>query len=190
MNGTLAFIKAALKNPLQISTVFQTSPWLAELLLSSAPLENARHVIELGPGAGAITAPLLKKISPSTLYTGIELNSDLVDHLRKTFPDRRFVRGSAEDLSAVTVESGPADVIISSLPWTVFTEDLQRRIIGGLVKGLTPGGVFATYVCLNAVLYPTARSLGRLLGENFSRVERSRTEWRNVPPAFVYVCTL
>ena len=189
MNPTVEFIKAALKNPMQISTVFQTSPWLAEALLRKVPLSDAKLVLELGPGAGAVTKPLLEKVSDDCKYVGIELNSHLVQYLHKNYPNRDFLEGSAELATEVAAKYGPIDAVVSSLPWTVFPYELQDRIITNVHESLKEGGVFVTYVCLNASFYPAAKTLKSLLYDKFSSVTKSPTEWRNIPPAFVYTCT-
>lgn len=189
MNPTFEFIKAAFKNPLQISTVFQTSPWLAEALLREVPLDKAKVVLELGPGAGAVTKPLLEKINADCKYVGIELNSSLVKYLHNNYPDRDFLEGSAELATEVAAKYGPVDAIVSSLPWTVFPHELQEKIVTNVHEALKDGGIFVTYVCLNASIYPAAKTFKSLIFDNFSEVKKSPVEWRNVPPAFVYSCT-
>lgn len=173
---------------MQISTVFQTSPWLAELLLSTLPIKESKFVIELGPGAGAITRPLLEMIQPDCKYLGIELNPSLVAYLKREFPNQEFQLGSAELCREATQKHGLADSIVSSLPWTIFDRDLQEKIIKNIIDSLNPGAGFATYVCVNASFYPAAKHFKNLLEENFTVVDRSRTEWKNMPPAFVYSC--
>lgn len=189
MSQSIEFIKAALRNPFQISTIFQTSPWLSEALLREVSLEDAKLVLELGPGAGAVTEPLLARLPPDSKYIGIELNSHLVQYLHKKYPDRDFLEGSAELAANVAAKHGPIDAIVSSLPWTIFPADLQEQIIESIHQALRPGGIFATYVCINASLYPAAKNLKKILYSKFKQVHKSPIEWRNIPPAFVYSCT-
>jgi len=172
---------------MQISTVFQTTPWLAEHLISTLPIENAREIVELGPGAGAITRKLITKMPQGSHYVGIELNLELIQYLQSDFPKLRFVHDSAEQCAKIT---GPnsVDVVISSLPWTVFPEELQGRILDSVLMALKPGGQFATYVCVNASLLPSADSLKKHLNQRFKQVTKSEVEYRNIPPAFVYTC--
>ena len=187
--STVEFIKAALKNPMQISTVFQTSPWLCEALLKNVDVEAAKLILELGPGAGAVTEPLLKRMKVDSKYVGIELNSSLVSYLHKNYPGRDFVEGSAEMANDVAAKHGPIDAVVSSLPWTIFPGEVQEKIITSVHSSLREGGVFVTYVCLNASIYPAAKNLKRLLDDNFNNVHKGPVEWRNIPPAFVYTCT-
>jgi phospholipid N-methyltransferase len=182
------FIKAAFNNPLQISTLFQTSPWLRDKILDALPLESAHRVCELGPGAGAITEGLKHRLTSQSVYVGIELNGILVDYLKTNYPDLNFIEGSAENAAQIANQNGAFDIVISSLPWTVFSPDLRESIMTSVSKSLRPGGIFCTYLCLNAAFYPSAKHLKSLLDKNFSSVTRSDIEWRNIPPAFIYFC--
>jgi phospholipid N-methyltransferase len=185
----LEFIKAAIKNPLQISTVFQTSRWLRNRMLEHVDFKTAKHIIELGPGAGAITEGIAQRLQPNTRFTAFELNVELVEYLRKCYPtNMEFVVGSAELAKQYADTKGPADAVVSSLPWSLFPADLQERIVDAIYSALKPGGVFTTYVCVNAYFYPASQNLRYLLHRKFKKVTKTPVEWRNIPPAFVYVC--
>ncbi len=53
---------------------------------------------------------------------------------------------------------------------------------------LAPGGQFATFAYWQGVALPSGKRFARLLDQRFSSVGRSRTVWKNMPPAFVYRC--
>jgi phosphatidylethanolamine/phosphatidyl-N-methylethanolamine N-methyltransferase len=185
----IEFLKAAIKNPLQISTVFQTSRWLRNRMLNHIDFANCKHIMELGPGAGAITEGIAQRLSPNCKFTGFELNEDLVEYLRNYYPPQlEFVVGSAERAKEYAELKGPADAVISSLPWSLFTPDLQQNIVDSIYAALKPGGIFTTYVCINAIIYPGAQNFKYLLHRKFKNVKKTPTEWRNIPPAFVYIC--
>lgn len=186
-NEIFEFVKAAIKNPLAVSTVFPTSRFLAQRLLDLAELDREGIIAEVGCGTGAITKYLSPRLADPKRFIGIELSGDMVAFLRRAFPDMRFEEGAAEILPQLTGQGKVASVV-SSLPWTVFSDNLQKRTITGIVEALKDDGVFVTYVCANALLYPQAQHLMGLLNGSFRSVERSPLEWRNVPPAFVYVC--
>lgn len=185
---TIEFVKAALRRPMEVSTVFPTSKSLAETLLSFADLKNAEKVVELGAGTGAITRHLAPKLVHPEGYLGVELDVPMVEFLKKEFPDLRFEAGLAENITN-WVEPSSVDVVVSSLPWTVFNDELQERTIQSIHKSLKPGGVFLTYVCANALWYPQAKNFISRLKNSFSDVHKSQLEWRNIPPAFVYRST-
>jgi phosphatidylethanolamine/phosphatidyl-N-methylethanolamine N-methyltransferase len=182
---TLEFFKAALRNPLDVSTVFPTSKALAETMLGFADLARARRVVELGSGTGAITKHLAPKLTDPSVFIGVELDPKMVEFLRQEWPALRFETGLAEAIPQ-WVAPGSVDVIVSSLPWTIFSEETQTKTIAAVRDSLRPGGAFVTYVCANALLYPHAGSFLKLLRTEFSSLKRSELEWRNIPPAFVY----
>lgn len=182
---TLEFVKAALRNPLEVSTIFPTSHALAETLLNHADIARADRVVELGCGTGAITEHLEPKLARPDSYFGVELDAQMVEYLRENYPDLKFEIGFAENISEWLAEAS-VDVVVSSLPWTVFDFATQRRTIDAIVRVLKPGGSFLTYICANALLMPRARSFLKLLHSEFEFVHRSPLEWRNIPPAFVY----
>jgi phospholipid N-methyltransferase len=186
--GTFEFVKAALRRPWDVSTVFPTSRSLAETMLGLADLAHAERVVELGSGTGAITKYLAPQLVNPANYIGVEMDATMVEFLRREWPQLRFEAGLAESLP-LWVQPNSVDVIVSSLPWTMFSEDTQSRTIKAIVQSLKPGGVFLTYICANARLYPPANTFLRLLRQNFSNVRRNDLEWRNIPPAWVYCST-
>jgi phosphatidylethanolamine/phosphatidyl-N-methylethanolamine N-methyltransferase len=185
IHSSLEFIKAAIRNPLEVSTVFPTSKFLAERMLDQADIRHAKSIVELGAGTGAITQYIHPRLGEETKYLGVELDEKMVEFLRAEFPTMEF-RSDFADSIANTLPEQSVDVVISSLPWTVFSEEIQDKTLDAIVKTIKPGGVFLTYVCANAMVYPRARSLIRKLHTRFRDVQRSPLEWRNVPPAFVY----
>lgn len=179
------FIKAAVRNPLAVSTVFPTSAPLAEAMLDRGRIDSAASVVELGAGTGAITKHVRKRASATSSYLGIELDTKMVQYLRCEFPGLRFESGLAENLGNWAPE-GTVDLIISSLPWTMFSTETQTRTIDAILAALRPGGMFLTYICLHAIFYPQARSFVSMLKNGFSEVVRAPLEWRNLPPAFIF----
>jgi phospholipid N-methyltransferase len=182
---TLEFMKAAIRRPLDVSTVFPTSRALAGTLLGLSDLDRSKFVVELGPGTGAITKYLAPKLLNPPGYLGIEVDEKMVMFLRSQFPHLRFEIGLAEQLRDL-VAPASVDSVVSSLPWTVFSPAVQIRTIEAITLALKPGGTFTTYICANASWYPQARNFLRLLRTNFESVHRSDLEWWNVPPAYVY----
>jgi phospholipid N-methyltransferase len=80
------------------------------------------------------------------------------------------------------------DAIICGLPWASFPPSLQSDIMDAMLEVLVPGGQFATFAYWQGVILPAGLRFHRRLRGTFSSVHRSRTVWRNLPPAFVYRC--
>ena len=60
----------------------------------------------------------------------------------------------------------------------------------GPITDVRPGGRFATFAYLQGLLVPPGQKFRRRLDDYFTRVERSRVVWWNLPPAFVYRAVL
>lgn len=183
---TVEFIKAAMRRPLDVSTVFPTSRFLARAMLNQADFTEAKNVVELGAGTGAITRHLLVRLVDPRHYLGIELDQKMVEFLRQEFPNAQFEIGLAENLVHWR-QPESVDVVVSSLPWTVFSDNTQIRTVEAITKSLKQGGVFITYICANAMLLPQAKHFRQLLKECFQGgVQKVAFEWRNIPPSFVF----
>jgi ubiquinone/menaquinone biosynthesis C-methylase UbiE len=96
-------------------------------------------ILEIGPGAGRWTVPLLARARD---YTGVDISSTCIEHCRKRFanePRAQFVVGSGRDLRDVATES--IDAIWS---FDVFVHINAAEIAGYLddfVRVLRPGGI-------------------------------------------------
>ena len=80
----------------------------------------------------------------------------------------------------------PVDAVISGLPWTVMPQNRRGYILDAVTEVLAPGGRFTTFAYLHAAWIPPARQFAAELACRFDRLERSRTVWANLPPAFVH----
>jgi len=160
-------------------------------MVVNCPLSSASVVVELGPGTGAVTGLILKRISRGTLFLPIELDPACVAVLKERFPGVKVFADSAERLPELVRQAGKSqvDCVISGLPWANMPQKLQQRILGAIVECLPPGGVFNTFAYVHACWLPTARRFRASLANYFSEVQLSPVVWRNVPPAIVYRCT-
>ena len=53
------FLKAMLRSPGSVGAIWPSSPFLAKEMVRASALEDAKHVLELGPGTGAFTGEIL-----------------------------------------------------------------------------------------------------------------------------------
>jgi 16S rRNA (adenine1518-N6/adenine1519-N6)-dimethyltransferase len=82
-------------------------------------------VIEIGPGRGALTAKLLER---AARVVAIEIDRDLVDHLRDRFAgDARLEIVSADVLDTDLSQWGPAP-IAGNLPYYIASPILERAL--------------------------------------------------------------
>ena len=160
-------------------------------MIEGFSLFSADTVVELGPGTGAFTTPILEQIGRHTTFITMELDSASVRSLKRRFPDLAVYHDTAERMLDYLALHGKkrAKYIVSGLPWANIPVDDQIRIMDVIVKGLAPDGIFTTFAYVHARWLPNARQFRRILESRFSRIETSSVVWANLPPAFVYRCS-
>jgi len=176
--------------PMTTGAICASSPELSKLITEGIGVENASCVVELGPGTGAVTGFIAKAISDKTKFFAVELNRDMYVAIKHRFPNVKVYNDCASNLPELLAKEGfaHADSIISGLPWASFPDELQEDILSAIVKALPVGGSFATFAYLQGTLLPAGRNFKKRLKRHFSKVEKSKVIWFNIPPAFVYRC--
>jgi len=184
------FLLAAMRHPAAVGAIAPSSVGLAELLASVVPRSGAPVVVELGPGTGAVSAIIDRRLPAAGRHLAVELDPDMVACLRGTRPSLEVVPGDARKLGALLAARAVthADAVVSGLPWALFDRPAQAAILGEVARLLGPTGAFTTFAYLHGMPLHTARRFRRTLADTFDEVVVSRTVWRNLPPAFGYVC--
>ncbi|WP_436535546.1 class I SAM-dependent methyltransferase [Actinoplanes sp. HUAS TT8] len=182
----MSILTAFLRHPLLTGAVAASSPALARMMTAGIGPEQARTVVELGPGTGVFTDAIRRRVAPGTRIVAVELNGHLAEQLTRRYRGEpvEIVHGSATDLA--TLVTDPVDVIVSGLPWTVMAEPVRRRILDAVTTVLAPSGVFTTFAYAHAAWTPPGRRFAGQLRERFGVTGTSRVVWRNLPPAFVH----
>lgn len=190
MRDHLSFLKRFFRDPVATGAIAPSSRRLAERMVRDMNLEKADTVVELGPGTGAFTGAISQTKNPDALFVAVELDDHLASDLASRFPQVDVVNESAEHLARILEDRGRdyADAILCGLPWAGFPDDLQQRLMKGVVERLKPGGRFATFAYIHSAWFPAARRYRKMLESNFSKVSTTPVEWLNLPPAFVYRC--
>jgi phosphatidylethanolamine/phosphatidyl-N-methylethanolamine N-methyltransferase len=183
------FLRRALSRPGLIGAPAPTGGTLAAEIAAVVPSTVATTVVELGAGTGAISPAVGARLAPGSRYVAVELDEELVAHLRRTLPWLEVLHGDATDLGALLDGAGvgPVDAVVSSLPWTLLPPAQRRSMLDTIAATLAPGGVFATITTLTA-LPARVRDLRSCLDATFGEVVATRVVWRNVPPSRLYVC--
>lgn len=149
LRSSFEFLRGFVRNPAQVGSIIPSSPWLEQRLVREAGVQDARCVVELGPGTGGTTAALLHAMPAKAQLLAIELDNDFYRHLRGAIVDGRFILelGSAENLAQYLVARRlPApDAIISGIPFSTMPADVSDRIAAAVSNVLRPGGRFVAY---------------------------------------------
>lgn len=185
------FLGAFLRRPACVGALAPSSRRLAFEMIDGCGLGTCDTVVELGPGTGAFTGPILESIGKTTTFFAMELDPVLSKGLRNRFPALTVYNDSAERIQDYLGRHGKkrADYIISGLPWASLPLKVQDNILTEVLGSLAPGGLFITFGYLHARWMPNALRFRRKLEKHFTRVEPSGPIWGNFPPAFVYRCT-
>ncbi|NJC11425.1 phospholipid N-methyltransferase [Micromonospora profundi] len=184
------FLREFLRDPFTVAAVAPSSQALANAVVAPVPLTGDPVVVELGPGTGAFTQAIQRRLAGRGHHVAIEINERFADLLAGRFPCVDLAIADARNLREILTVRGldHADVIVSGLPWAAFTPGRQDDLLAAVTAVLAPHGAFTTFAYAHTRWMPPARRLRHSLGERFEEVVRGRTERANVPPAFVYSC--
>jgi phospholipid N-methyltransferase len=185
-----SFLQQLAAHPKTTGAVTPSSNALSELIVTLANLPTARTVVELGSGTGVFTAKILARIGPTTRFLALENNSVFVQMCRARFPNADICAVDAKEINTVTKSRGygACDVVVSGLPWAIFSGAEQENLLAEITNALASGGQFLTFAYLHGRLLPAGRRFHDLLKKYFTEVKKSKIVWRNLPPAFIYIC--
>lgn len=168
-----------------------SSPMLAKKMVRDMGLERARAVAEFGPGTGAFTGAIMKTITPGCTFFAIEKHPPMAAVLRQRFPSLHLHEADALDVKAICAKEGveKLDAVLSGLPFIMFPDELQERILDETVAVMRPGAKFATFT-YRVDGQGKARAFRKRLERYFPEVRVTGLTILNLPPACIFRCTL
>ncbi|WP_211349188.1 class I SAM-dependent methyltransferase [Micromonospora pisi] len=189
-NEKLTFLTQFVRQPMSVGAVAPSSAALANKITAPVPRTGDPVVVELGPGTGAFTGEIQRRLGGRGHQLAIEINSDFAGALSRRYPAVEVISDDARKLRELLAARGhsQADVIVSGLPWAAFSSDLQHNLLDAVADGLADDGAFTTFAYLFAIWTPPAQRLRTALRARFEEVTMGRTVWANLPPALVYHC--
>ncbi len=108
--------------------------------------ETPLRILEVGPGTGAVTRSILRKVRANDQLDLVELNDQFVQVLQDKFATQGPFNKHANQVSIIhdrveaMVDREPYDVIVSGLPLNNFDPDVIRSILSTFEKLLKKGG--------------------------------------------------
>jgi len=186
----MSFLKEFIFSPTQTGAVASSSKFLAKTMIESSELKDAKCIVELGSGTGVFTKEILGGVSEGVVFFGLEVNPVFVETTKDRCPEAVIYQASAKDLSVYLkkYDRSNCDRVISGLPWAAFERENQEELLGAIFKSLAPGGLFVTFTYVHSPHLPAGKQFKRRLMNLFLDVQTSPVVWRNIPPAFVYIC--
>jgi phospholipid N-methyltransferase len=177
----LLFLQGFLKRPREVGSIIPSSRFLERRVVRFAAVNEARTVVELGPGTGGTTRAVLRAMRADAKLLAIEINPRFAQLLRQTISDPRLCvyEGSAADLpDALRLFSLPApDLVLSGIPFSTMPRGVAISILRAAHAALAPEGRFVAYQVRDRV---------ELLGREVFGPARVETELLNLPPMRVF----
>ncbi len=190
MKKWFKFIKQSLSHPQQVGAFCASSRPMGFTMTDAIEIEKAGSIVEIGPGDGVFTQVICERKAENADFMAVEINPEFCEVLTERFPGVKVKNGCASTLGEMLREEGmaPPEAVISALPWSVFPDELQDKLLGGVVEAMAPGGAFSSIAYISGLWLPAARKFRKKLDSTFARVDVSRIQWRNLPPAVTYRC--
>jgi phosphatidylethanolamine/phosphatidyl-N-methylethanolamine N-methyltransferase len=182
--GPWLLLRRSLRNPLQICSVFPSSPFVGRAMTQAIANRPAPRVIELGAGTGAVTRQLIRNGVTASDLTLIEIDAQLGRHLRCTFPEVDVIVAPAQEAAKIWRERNgpPVGAVVSTLPMRLFSKPLIRSVMRSALETLAPGGLFVQFTYRLGSPAPI-----RIVNRLGLTAERYRHVWANFPPAAIWV---
>ena len=184
MRKRIDFFKVAVKNLKTSGTITPSSRFLAQKMLKGIDFSSSKVLVELGPGNGAITRQILKKIQPDTQLICFEVNDVFYSELQEIqHPQLTVLKTSAENIQTEIEKLGFEEAchIISSLPLTLIPKEVSHTILSNSLDSLSSKGTF--------IQYQYSLTYYKYLKSVFKESISLDFEVLNIPPAFIYRCS-
>ncbi|GGZ17533.1 SAM-dependent methyltransferase [Echinicola pacifica] len=149
-------------------------------MLSFAQFKGVKVIVELGGGDGSITRGIIERMDADAKLLVFEISEPFCNNLRKQFPQKNveIICDSAGNMDKYLPEE-KADLILSSLPFSLIPKDSRMEIYEKTRSHLKPTGFFIQ-ICYSYILKFQ-------FAQYFKSIKTAFT-LRNFPPAFIIIC--
>ena len=188
--STLSFMKEVIRANKSTGAIAPSGRQLADAVTDMARVDQAKVIVEYGPGTGVFTEAIVAKMRPDAHFIALEVNEEFVKVTRERCPGVAVYHDCAQNARKYLEEAGfdGCDTIVSGLPWTRFDDALQDEILEATYDVLVPGGRFVTFAYSVSPYVPSGRKFFRQkLVARFGEIRRSEHIWKNFPPCVVFI---
>lgn len=181
------FLSHFRKNPRTVGAIAPSSQRLARTMLDGLRLDPGMRIVELGPGTGAITGEIARRLSAGISCVAIDIDPVFTARVAARWPQVDAVCDRAERLLEILRRRGllPVDHIVSGLPFASLPGDATGAIVEAIAATLRPGGTFTTFQYVHAYGLPAAIAVRRTLSGLMGTRPTFSVVVANLPPAFV-----
>ena len=181
------FLSHFRKSPRTVGAIAPSSQRLARTMLDGLHLPSGVRVVELGPGTGAVTGEIARRLPHDAACLAIDINPEFSALVGARWPQIESVCDRAERLVEIARVRGllPIDHIISGLPFASLPLATARAIVEAIVGSLRDGGTFTTFQYAHAYGFPSAASVRTTLTKRMGNGPSRSFVIGNLPPALV-----
>ena len=178
------FFLEYIKNVRTVGAILPSSQYLAKKMIAHVNFSTANVIVEYGAGTGVFTGQIIKRKHASTVFVVIEQNLAFFNLLKTKYSNEEnvfVVHASAEHIEKILKQYKlkKSDYIISGLPFAALPPHVSKNILDATIRSLAKGGLFATFQ------YTMLKK--NFMHGFFKHITITR-EFRNVPPAYVFLC--
>lgn len=184
--NAIHFIREYIRHPRSVGAVIPSSRQLAKQITTPISFDKAACIIEYGAGTGVFTKELILHKRPETRLLVIEANASFYKTLQSKYGHLErvhVIHGSAEHVAQYMQQYGVSkvDYIVSGLPFTSLPAALSSLILGQTAEVLGQEGKFITF--------QYSKLKHHFFRTFFSNIQIKKVNC-NVPPAYVFTCSL
>lgn len=175
------FLREAIRSFRSTGAVASSSPALIRKLIAPIPVGENLRIVELGPGNGCVSRALLDRLGPTAELHAFEINPKFVEIMLSINDNRLTVLPTSAERLTDFFAPDSVDFVVSSLPLSMMPKPVKEVILQQSQRVLKPAGRF--------LQFQYALQDYSLLKGYFNKVNVGFT-LANLPPAFVYTCSL
>ncbi len=189
MGHHLLFMRKFFQHRRKIASIWPSSGFMARACISKIDFNQAKLIVELGAGTGAITQEIIQRLRRGTRFICIERDAAFLRVLRTRFKAPidggvSIVQGDVKSLTEILQNADVAekqvDAFVSGLGTPSLPDEAIDGIFNALRWGARPGAVFSNITEVPWYYW------------NFYRRHFAKVDFQlvplNIPPGGVYHC--